>query len=71
VTTKELSQLIKQVQMLGKSPKLECFFWGEFLQPEKKKKEGAKATKGFFFVLVKKDPKSPYFKNWFQQVAKL
>jgi hypothetical protein len=47
---KELSELIKQVQMLGKSPKLECFFfWGEFLQPDKKKKEGAKDTKGVFF----------------------
>jgi len=61
ITKKELSQLIKQVQMLGKSPKLECvFFGGEFLQPDKeKKKEGAKDTKGgaffsFLFFGIKK-----------------
>jgi len=30
---KEFSQLIKQVQMLGKSPKLECFFGGKKMTP--------------------------------------
>jgi hypothetical protein len=54
---KELSELIKQVQMLGKSLKLECFFWGEFLQPEKENKSKVqKIQRGVFFGGKKMTP---------------
>jgi hypothetical protein len=49
--------------MLGKYLKLECFFWGECLQPDKENKSKVqKIKRGFFFFLggKQKTPKSPY-----------